>query len=72
MARRSEFEKRDDVLSVEQIEELRRSLLLLSPSAVLDFYREAYRQCAPDRTPTARIMQQLVTAWKILRRWNWE
>lgn len=72
MARRPEFEKRDEVLSREQIEDLRRSLLLLSPSSVLDFYRDAQKQCAPDRKPSARIMQQLVTAWKALRRWNWE
>jgi hypothetical protein len=72
MARRAEFGKRDEILSREQIEDLRPSLLLLSPSSVLDFYRDAHKQCAPERKPTARLIQQLVTAWKILRRWNWE
>jgi hypothetical protein len=72
MARRTEFEKRDEVLNREQVEDLRRSLLLLSPSSVLDFYRDAHKQCTPERRPTARVMQQLVTAWKVLRRWNWE
>jgi len=72
MARRPEFEKPDEVLSREQIEDLRRNLLLLSPSNVLDFYRDAHKQCSPEHRPTARVMPQLVTAWKILRRWNWE
>jgi len=62
MARRPEFEKPNEVLSREQIEDLRRSLLLLSPSSVLDFYRDAHKQCAPDRKPTACVVQQLVTA----------
>jgi hypothetical protein len=70
MARRPEFEKPNEVLSREQIDDLRRSLLILSPSSVLNFYREAHQHCARRHRPTARAMQQLVTAWKILRRWN--
>ena len=47
-------------------------LSLLTPSHVLEFYRDAYRECALERKPCARAIQQLVAAWKILRGWNWQ
>jgi hypothetical protein len=62
MARRPDFGDREEVLSREQVDDLRRSLSLLSPSHVLDFCRETHKQCAPERRPTARAMQQVVTA----------
>ena len=71
MARRPDFDKRDESLTRQQVDELRRNLSLLSPSRVLDFYRTAHKDCSPERKPTARAIQQLVTAWKILRNWNW-
>lgn len=71
MARRPDFGDREEMLNREEVDDLRRNLSLLSASHVLDFYREAHKQCAPERRPTARVMQQLVTAWKILRRWKW-
>ncbi|HEY1271577.1 MAG TPA: hypothetical protein VGF08_06310 [Terriglobales bacterium] len=61
----------DDALSDKELEQLRHNLSLLSPSGVFDFYRAAYRDCAPERKPCAKSIQQLVTAWKILRRWKW-
>lgn len=72
MARRPDYQKQDEVLNREQIQDLRRSLSLLSPSSVLDFYRTVHKDCAPERKPSPRVMQQLVTAWKVLRRWKWE
>ena len=71
MARRPDFGEHDESLTRQQLEELRRNLSLLSPSSVMDFYRAAHRECAAERKPTPRAIQQLVTAWKILRNWNW-
>jgi hypothetical protein len=69
MARRPDT--RDDVFSKAELDELHRNLSLLSPSSVDDFYRRAHTDCAPERRPGAKAIQQLVTAWKILRRWKW-
>jgi hypothetical protein len=68
---RSDSGERDESLTREQVEELRRNLSLLSAPGVLKFYRTAHQECAPERKPTARAIQQLVTRWKILRSWNW-
>jgi hypothetical protein len=47
-------------------------LSLLSMSHVEDFYRESHRECClNDKTfPAARSIQQLVQAWKQLRKWR--
>jgi len=71
MARRPDYREHDDSLSREQLNELKRNLSLLSAPSVVDFYRGAYKECAPERKPGARAIQQLVTAWKLLRYWNW-
>jgi hypothetical protein len=71
MGRRPEFAK-DVVLSEEELKELQRRLSLLSASHVEDFYREAHRECClqENRFPPARSIQQLVQAWKQLRKWR--
>jgi hypothetical protein len=71
MARRPHFPK-DEVLSANDLKELQRRLSLLSPSHVEDFYCEAHRECClNDKTfPVARAIQQLVQAWKRLRKWR--
>ena len=71
MARRPDFDGYDESLTRDEVDELRRNLSLLSTPSVLNFYRDAHKECAPERKPTARAIQQLVTAWKILRSWNW-
>jgi hypothetical protein len=71
MTRRPDYRERDEGLSREQLDELKRNLSLLSAPSVVDFYRGAYQECAPERKPGARAIQQLVTAWKILRHWDW-
>jgi len=73
MARRPESSNREEVLSRNDLKELMRNLSLLSEHAVLDFYQSAYRECAiiNSRTfPPARAIQQLVQAWKLLRKWR--
>jgi len=71
MARRPDSNERDESLTRAELDELRRNLSLLSTPSVLDFYRDAHKECAPARKPSARAIQQLVTAWKILRNWKW-
>ena len=73
MARRPEVERREEILSREHLDELARNLAHLSMHAVLDFYQQAYRACRiiNDRTfPPARAVQELVQAWKQLRKWR--
>ena len=51
------------MLNDEELSQLRDNLAHLSESAVKDFYNHAHRDCAI-------IGQQLVTAWKQLRKWR--
>lgn len=73
MARRPDAEKREDVLCRDEVNQLVKSLSHLRMSAVLDFYQRAYRDCRiiNGRTfPPARAVQELVQAWKQLRKWR--
>jgi hypothetical protein len=73
MARRPELHKPEDVLSREHLKQLGKHLSRLSPHAVLDFYQRAYRDCRiinSSTFPTARAVQELVQAWKQLRKWK--
>jgi len=62
----------DETLSKEALAELRRRLAMLHVSGVEQFYRDAYARCAPvaGRVPKASAIQELVTAWKLLRKWS--
>ena len=71
MAHPPDSPDRGESLSRQELNELKRNLSLLSAPSVVDFYRGVYKECAPERKPGARAIQQLVTAWKILRNWNW-
>jgi hypothetical protein len=73
MARRPDFGRREEVWTPEDLKEIARNLAVLSEPAVREFYQRAYRECAiiNSRTfPPARAMQELVTAWKQLRKWR--
>jgi hypothetical protein len=73
MARRPDFGKREEILSREHLKELGQNLAHLSEHAVLDFYQQAYRECRiinSQTFPTARAVQELVQAWKQLRKWK--
>jgi hypothetical protein len=61
----------DKPLTETELRELRNNLSKLSGPGVVDFYRTAHRDCSVERKPSAKAIQSLVTAWKILRRWNW-
>jgi hypothetical protein len=71
MLPRPDPNEQDESLTRQEVDELRRNLSLLSTPSVLNFYRDAHKECAAERKPTARAIQQLVTAWKILRNWRW-
>jgi hypothetical protein len=73
IARRPDFGEKEEVWTREELEEIARNLAVLSEPAVLEVYRRAHRECAiiSGRTfPSARSMQELVTAWKLLRKWR--
>jgi hypothetical protein len=76
MARRPNFApdpKREDVLTRKHLDELAHNLAHLSMSSVLDFYQRAYRNCRiinSSTFPPARALQELVQAWKQLRKWR--
>jgi hypothetical protein len=73
MARRPDAERGDQPLSREHLKELNYNLSHMSMSAVLDFYQRAYRDCRIINShtfPPARAIQELVQAWKQLRKWR--
>jgi len=70
MARRPELPA--NVMTREQLRELKRSLSMLGPHTVLDNYRKMLERCRvlQGTLPTPRMMQELVTLWKVLRGWR--
>ncbi len=71
MARRPD-PREAEMLSKENLKELRHNLAHLSLPAVRDFYEQAYRDCRLiyDRLPSPRQMQTLVQVWKQLWKWR--
>lgn len=72
MARRPNHEQ-EKVLSREELKEFGRSLSFLSEAAVREFYDRAYRECRIINShtfPPAHAVQELVQAWKQLRKWR--
>jgi hypothetical protein len=73
MARRPDPTKHEDILTSQDLKDLGHSLAHLSESAVRDFYQRAYRDCRIINShtfPPARAVQELVQAWKQLRKWR--
>jgi hypothetical protein len=72
MARRPDPGKSEEILSREDLKVLGNSLAHLSVSAVRDFYERAYNRCRMTGRdfPPARAIQELVQAWKQLRKWQ--
>jgi hypothetical protein len=71
MARRPD-NRELEILSEENLNELRRNLAHLSLPAVRDFYERAHRDCRLiySRVPRPRQMQTLVQVWKQLWKWR--
>ena len=71
MARRFDRDK-EDVLSEQDLKQLRESLSRLSPEGVREFYDRAHEDCRLiyTRLPSPRKIQTLVQVWKQL--WKWK
>jgi len=71
MARRPDA-REAEMLSEENLRELRRNLAHLSLPAVRDFYEQAYRDCRLiyNHFPSPGQMQTLVQVWKQLWKWR--
>jgi hypothetical protein len=67
MARRPDF-RNPEVMSPDEINQLRTSLSRISLSATRHAYHTAYARCrmVNDRVPSARSIQELVQVWKQL------
>lgn len=71
MARRPELGE-EKIWTSEELKEIGRNLALLSAQGVREFYERAYRECRISGRdfPPARAIQELVQAWKQLRKWR--
>jgi hypothetical protein len=71
MARRPSLAN-EDILNQEDVKRLAHNLSLMSEGGVRDLYERAYVECRITARdfPCARAVQQLVTAWKQLRKWR--
>lgn len=58
------------VLSKQELADLQRKLANMSITGLEDFYRAAHYRCQLDghSIPPARAIQEMVQAWKALRR----
>jgi len=73
MARRPEIGYKAEVWTREDLKEIMHNLSLLSEHGVREFYERAYRECRiinSQTFPPARAVQELVQAWKQLRKWR--
>jgi hypothetical protein len=69
MARRPEFQP-NDAMTPEQLKEMRRGLLLLSPHIVKERYKVVVDKCRFVDLPSPKVVQELVTLWKVLWKWR--
>lgn len=73
MPRRPDAGKQEEVWTRDELRDIAHNLSLLSEHGVREFYDRAYRECriVNSRTfPRARAVQELVQAWKQLRKWR--
>lgn len=73
MARRPDPGKKEETWTRRDLDQILHNLSLLSEHGVREFYQRAYRECAiinSQTFPPARAIQELVQAWKQLRKWR--
>ena len=73
MARRPDPGKKEETWTRKDLDQILHNLALLSEHGVREFYQRAYRECAiinSQTFPPARAVQELVQAWKQLRKWR--
>lgn len=70
MARHRSSRANEAVLSADELDELQQQLDALDGPAVEEFYRTAHHRCTlqPKWLPSPRAVQELVQAWKRLRK----
>ena len=59
-----------DILSKDELDELLKKLAAMSLTGLHDFYFAAHYRCRLEegKIPNARAIQELVQAWKVMRR----
>jgi len=70
MARRPNTGSREQLTRTE-LEDLRQKLSAMPPHELESYYRATHNACRYEvqgRVPPPRMMQELVVAWKVLRR----
>ena len=62
----------DEVLSRKDLADLQLRLSVMGQTAVQDFYRSAHFVCriGPGHFPSAKAIEELVQAWKQMRKWR--
>jgi hypothetical protein len=62
----------DEILTRKERADLQYRLSMMGATAVRDFYRSAHCVCriGPGHFPSARAIQELVQAWKQMRKWT--
>ena len=60
----------NDAMTRQQLQQLERNLSLLSPHLVKEKYRQLADRCRFLDLPTPRVIQELVTTWRVLWRWR--
>jgi len=60
-----------NVMTAKELKQLKRSLSMLSPYTVRDNYQKQLEKCRlwEGSPPAPRMMQELVTLWRVLWRW---
>jgi hypothetical protein len=59
-----------DFLTKEELRKLFAELAKLSPYHVREYYRKAWDRRPEKGIPRPRLIQELVTAWRVLRKWK--
>jgi hypothetical protein len=72
MARRRDRDEPPDILSAEEIKQLRQRMAHMSPDGVRQFYERALEECRLiyTRVPSPRKMQALMQIWKQMWKWR--
>jgi PP-loop superfamily ATP-utilizing enzyme len=73
VARHPDFGEKEKIWSREDLKEIARNMAVLSEHSVREIYQRAYRECAIINSktfPPARAVQELIQAWKQLRKWR--
>jgi hypothetical protein len=62
----------EEILSQQDLAELQTRLSMMSTTAVQDFYRYTHNTCriSLGHFPSPRAMQELIQAWKQMRKWR--